>query len=30
MDRKVLSDIAMNDMPGFTAIAAKVRTALAA
>jgi len=30
MDRKVLSDIAMNDAAGFTAIAAKVRTALAA
>ena len=30
VDRKVLSDIAMHDMPGFTAIAAKVRAALAA
>jgi large subunit ribosomal protein L20 len=30
MDRKVLSDIAMHDMPGFSAIAAKVRAALAA
>lgn len=30
MDRKVLSDVAMNDAAGFGAIAAKVRTALAA
>lgn len=30
MDRKVLSDIAMNDSSGFSAIAAKVRAALAA
>ncbi|MGN6422382.1 MAG: 50S ribosomal protein L20 [Asticcacaulis sp.] len=30
MDRKVLSDVAMNDEAGFKAIADKVRTALAA
>ena len=30
MDRKVLSDVAMNDAAGFKAIADKVRTALAA
>jgi large subunit ribosomal protein L20 len=30
MDRKVLSDVAMNDEAGFKAIAEKVRTALAA
>ena len=28
MDRKVLSDVAMNDMPSFKAIADKVRAAL--